>query len=189
MHPAEGRAYFINCGIEARRHHLNVVRHITEYAPLLTVALFLALAPPCFGQNHTASISMLAAINQARRAANRPGESRKIHPLRWDARLARAAIKHSLDMAARGHVSHVGSQGDSPLDRLAQAGVAWRAMGENLAKNVSPLKAEQALMDEPPSEANHRNNILNPAYNYAGVGIVRGKDGMVYITQEFAEEP
>lgn len=134
-------------------------------------------------------MNMLAAINQARLAANRPGEGRKIRPLHWDARLAKAAMKHSLDMAAHDYVSHVGSRGDSPLDRLARVGVAWRAMGENLAKNVSSLKAEQALMDEPPSEPNHRHNILNPAYNYAGVGIARGKDGMIYITQEFAKEP
>lgn len=132
---------------------------------------------------------MLAAMNQARHTASVRSDDRRIKPLHWDARLAKAAMKHSLDMAAHGHVSHVGSQGDSPLDRLAQAGVAWRAMGENLAKNFSAAKAEAALMDEPRSEPNHRRNILNPEYNYAGVGIVRGKDGMIYVTQEFAEEP
>lgn len=132
---------------------------------------------------------MLAVMNQARRAANRPGESCKIRPLRWDARLAKAAIKHSLDMAAHDHVSHVGSQGDSPLDRLSRVGVRWRAMGENLAKNVSVARAEEAFMNEPPSGPDHRSNILNPDYNCAGVGVVRGKDGMVYVTQEFAEEP
>ncbi len=44
-------------------------------------------------------------------------------------------------------------------------------------------------MNEPDAKSNHRGNILNPNFNHAGVGIVRGEDGMIYVTQEFAKEP
>lgn len=138
-------------------------------------------------QTHAAAFQMLASMNAARREARL--NSVRIRPLRWDARLAEIALAHARDMASHHFVSHIGSRGDSPLDRIDQAGVRWRAMGENLAENVSAAQAERALLDEPASEDNHRHNILNPVYNYAGIGVVKGDDGMIYVAQEFANEP
>lgn len=133
---------------------------------------------------------MLRAMNKVRAAASARQPTRvSARPLRWDQLLARAALVHSQDMARNHYLGHVGTRGDSPCDRLAQAGVQWRAMGENLARSSTVAKAEKAFMNEPDEKSNHRGNILNPDFNYVGVGIARGKDGMIYITQEFAEEP
>jgi uncharacterized protein YkwD len=44
-------------------------------------------------------------------------------------------------------------------------------------------------MNEPPLSHNHRANILNPDFTHVGVGILRGPDGMFYITQEFVQKP
>lgn len=112
----------------------------------------------------------------------------KALPLKWDARLAEAALQHSEDMATEHYFSHVDPNGDTPIERVTRLGVQWRAMGENIAKNFTVAAAEAAFMNEPRFENNHRGNILNPRYNYIGVGIVRGADGMVYVTQEFAQE-
>ncbi|HEV2499142.1 MAG TPA: CAP domain-containing protein [Terriglobia bacterium] len=120
-------------------------------------------------------------------AARRPTRG-STQPLRWDPLLAKAALVHSQDMARNHYLGHVGTRGDSPCDRLAQAGVRWQAMGENLARSSTVAEAEKAFMNEPDEKSNHRSNILNPDFNYVGVGIARGKDGMIYITQEFAEE-
>lgn len=112
----------------------------------------------------------------------------KAEPLKWDARLAEAALQHSEDMATEHYFSHIDPNGDSPVERVTRLGVQWRAMGENIAKNFTVAAAEAAFMNEPRFENNHRGNILNPRYNYIGVGIARGADGMVYVTQEFAQE-
>ncbi|MGH9345462.1 MAG: CAP domain-containing protein [Terriglobia bacterium] len=120
--------------------------------------------------------------------ANAAETGGRAHPLKWDARLAEAALKHSEDMATRHYFSHVDPNGDTPVERVTRLGVQWRALGENIAKNFTVPAAEEAFMNEPRFENNHRGNILNPRYNYIGVGILRGPDGMVYVTQEFAQE-
>lgn len=136
------------------------------------------------------SLEMLRAMNKARAAATARRPTRgSTRPFRWDPLLARAALVHSQDMARNNYLGHVGTRGDSPCDRLAQSGVRWQAMGENLARSSTVAEAEKAFMNEPDEKSNHRSNILNPDFNYVGVGIARGKDGMIYITQEFAKEP
>ncbi|HEV2417491.1 MAG TPA: CAP domain-containing protein [Terriglobia bacterium] len=120
--------------------------------------------------------------------ANAQETGGKAQPLKWDARLAEAALKHSEDMATQHYFSHVDPNGNTPIERVTRLGVQWRAMGENIAKNFTVAAAEEAFMNEPRFQNNHRGNILNPRYNHIGVGIVQGADGMVYVTQEFAQE-
>lgn len=110
-------------------------------------------------------------------------------PLRWDPRLAQAARVHSEIMALRRALSHNDPNGDSPVERVYRAGIQWVAMGENIAQNVAVTTAEAALMNEPRFQPNHRGNILSKKYNCIGIGIARGSDGNLYITQDFAEEP
>lgn len=91
-------------------------------------------------------------------------------------------------MLQQNYFGHVDSDGDSPVERLYKAGIRWHSMGENIAINSTVSLAEGAFMDEPPARANHRGNILNPAFNSVGVAAVRGPDARIYITQDFAEE-
>jgi uncharacterized protein YkwD len=49
------------------------------------------------------------------------------------------------------------------------------------------VQAETLFMNEPKFERNHRGNILNPNYTHVGIGIARGPDGSLYITQEFVQ--
>lgn len=73
--------------------------------------------------------------------------------------------------------------------RVAAAGIPWQAEGENIAIYMSVAGAEQAFMDEPRFEHNHRSNILSAKFTDVGVGIVRAPNGMYYITQEFVKTP
>lgn len=110
-------------------------------------------------------------------------------PLRWNAKLAEIARQHSEDMIRRGYFDHVDPDGRSAGDRLRAAGITWQSVGENIAMHTSVVGAESAFMREPRFQHNHRWNILNSKYTDVGVGIVRGRDGHYYITQEFMQRP
>lgn len=154
------------------------------------------LAAPKFTAELTASSDMtqletrmVEFINADRsNPANIAETAGRAQPLKWDPRLAAAALAHSVDMATHHYFSHVDRNGNSPAKRLSAAGVPWQAMGENIAKNFTVARAEAAFMDEPSFQPNHRSNILNQRFNAVGIGIVRGPDGLLYVTQEFAQE-
>lgn len=131
---------------------------------------------------------MLDLLNADRAAASSLRETNgRAHPLQWDARLAAAARAHSEDMARNGYFSHQGSDGSMPSTRVSRAGVQWRGTAENIAKTSDVFEAESLFMNEPRFQHNHRGNILNPSYTHVGIGIVKGLDGHLYITQDFAE--
>src|SRR5260370_13177614 len=52
--------------------------------------------------------------------------------------------------------------------------------GENVAFDLDPEQAQRHLMLSPP----HRANLLNPAYNVVGLGVVRSADRL-YVVQDF----
>jgi uncharacterized protein YkwD len=131
---------------------------------------------------------MLDLLNADRIAPSSQREtSGRAHPLQWDTRLAAAARAHSEDMARNSYFSHQGSDGSMPSTRVSKAGVQWRGTAENIAKTSDVFEAESLFMNEPKFQHNHRGNILNPSYTHVGIGIVKGLDGYLYITQDFAE--
>ncbi|MGH9439135.1 MAG: CAP domain-containing protein [Terriglobia bacterium] len=133
---------------------------------------------------------MLEMMNAARSDPVNDAETGgRARPLKWDPRLAKAALAHSQDMAARRYFDHIDVSGQSPVERIYQAGVQWLSLGENIAKGPSVASAEKNFMSEPRFQLNHRANILSPKFNCAGIGIARGPDGLLYITQDFAQEP
>lgn len=159
-------------------------------AALLTSSLLLARTPqiarnvPELSQSE---IQMWRLINRDRLAPSSASETRgSARPLEWDDRLAAVARQHSQEMALHGFFSHQGIDGSLPHIRISRAGMQWMSVGENIAKFPDVVQAEAAFMDEPRFEPNHRANILNPGFTHVGVGIARGPDGLLYITQEFA---
>jgi uncharacterized protein YkwD len=127
---------------------------------------------------------MYELINRDR-AGDRGPAGQPLTPLRWNDQLAAVARAHSRDMVARGYFGHVDRDGRSPGARVMAAGLAWQAVGENIAMDTSVKSAESAFMNEPPGAQNHRSNILSPKFTEVGVGIVAGPDGQLYITQDF----
>jgi len=133
-------------------------------------------APPASASgNLTADEAQALALLNADRAAN------GLPPLRANSRLNALAENYAQDMINRGYFSHTNPEGQSPFDRMRQAGVTYRYAGENLAINTSVSGAEQAFMNSP----GHRANILNPHYTEVGVGVRYGSNGSVYVVQEF----
>lgn len=131
---------------------------------------------------------MLKLLNADRLAPSSADETRGMaHPLAWDDRLAAVARQHSEEMAEHDYFSHQGLDGSVPAMRVSKAGIHWRSTGENIAKFPDVADAEAAFMNEPRfQQHNHRGNILRLEYTHVGIGIVKGSDGMFYITQEFA---
>lgn len=104
-----------------------------------------------------------------------------LSPLRLNGNLRILAERYAQDMIARHYFAHNNPEGQSPFDRMKQAGIAYRYAGENLALNTDISTAERAFMNSP----GHRANILSPHYVEAGVGVVHDQAGSVYVVQEF----
>ncbi|MFD4604538.1 CAP domain-containing protein [Streptomyces sp. NPDC058464] len=94
--------------------------------------------------------------------------------------LTKVAQAHSEDMALHQNMSHSGSDGSSPGDRITSAGYTWSAYGENVAYGyASPEQVMAAWMASP----GHKANILNCTFKEIGVGHAQPDD---YWTQDFA---
>ncbi len=116
-----------------------------------------------------------------------PDESDCAPAIQWHAGLAAVALAHSKDMCDRDFFDHVNLDGDSPFDRMDDAGVNYVAAGENIAWGMgyTVQNLQDAFMNEPECELNHRSNILARDFTHVGVGIYDCPDGSFYLTQDF----
>ena len=117
---------------------------------------------------------LLTLANQARRQAGVP-------PLTLDSGLSRAAYEHAQTMLRAHQLSHQ-FQGEPSLPQRigASARLLLDQEGENVALDYDAAHGHEHLMLSPP----HRANLLNPAYNVVGLGVVRSGD-QLYIVQDF----
>jgi uncharacterized protein YkwD len=73
---------------------------------------------------------------------------------------------------------------------MTDAGIDFVTAGENVASGSDMAydldDIEDALMDEPECEFNHRGNILNRNFTHVGIGVDHCDDGNMYVTQDFA---
>ena len=124
--------------------------------------------------NAEAERELLELANQARTQAG-------VAPLQIDDGLVRAARSHAAEMAGQQQLSHQFAGEPSLPQRLAaNCTLHLDQAGENVAYAGSVDQAQQGLMHSPP----HRENLLNPAYNVAGFGVVRAGTSL-YIAQDF----
>src|SRR5688572_2883861 len=85
------------------------------------------------------------------------------------AELTQAAQGHAFDMACNLFMSHTGSNGSSPFDRMQRFGYAFSAAAKNVAAGYgTPVEVVQGWMESP----GHRKNMLDPAYTQIGIGYV-----------------
>lgn len=112
---------------------------------------------------------MLALLNQAR-------QERGLGALAWSEDLAAVAEAHSRDMLARSYFAHVDPEGDALAARVRAAGLRYRMIGENLGLAPDVERAHQTLMQSP----SHRENMLNPAFEEAGIGLVEVPEGQAF---------
>ena len=101
-----------------------------------------------------------------------------VAPITWNDQLATAAFNHSNEMNSNNYFNHTGLSGSTAGDRIAAAGYAWKAYGENIAKGYSN---EQTVMDGWLKSEGHCKNIMGALFREMGVARVG-----TYWTQEFA---
>ena len=100
--------------------------------------------------------------------------------LAWHGGVAGVATAHSQDMVNRGFFSHTNPDGDSPWDRLDQAGVTWSGgAGENIAAGTSDASTVLGMWL---NSSGHRANIENCGFTHHGVGLVSGHWTHVFVT-------
>jgi len=117
---------------------------------------------------------LLALANQSRQQAGAP-------PLTLDAGLSQAARTHALAMLDAQQLSHqFDGEPSLPVRLAATTQLLLDQEGENVALDYDAAHGHQHLMLSPP----HRANLLNPAYNVVGLGVVRSGDRL-YIVQDF----
>jgi len=112
--------------------------------------------------------------NQARAAQRLPA-------LQWDPALAAAALKHCARMAAEGPISHQFAGEPELSQRAGQAGAHFNLIEENVAEGPTPGAIHQSWMHSP----GHRDNLLNPEVNRAGVAVVPGGN-LLYAVVDFS---
>ena len=102
-------------------------------------------------------------------------------PLKMDDGLVRAARQHATQMAALDQLSHQFSGEPSLTQRIsAVSNLHLDREGENVAMAPDATGAHHALMASPA----HRDNLLSPNFNVAGIGVVR-KGARIFVAQDF----
>jgi uncharacterized protein YkwD len=120
---------------------------------------------------------LLLVLNRERTARNLPA----LTPFPPLAALAR---RQSSEMARLSILMHTSATGKSYTDRLVDAGVLFAANGENVAR--SETSVPEAIHESFMASPGHRKNVLNPDFDQVGIGIVRGKEGSYFVTEDFA---
>jgi hypothetical protein len=98
--------------------------------------------------------------------------ARPITPLAFSTGLSRAAADHVAEQAS-GALGHTGAGHTSPANRISRYGSWNGSWGENIAYGESsPRDIVLALItDDGLRSRDHRKNIFNPDFNYAGAAI------------------
>lgn len=119
-----------------------------------------------------APAEVLALVNEERAAVGCPA-------LTVNAMLTKAAQDHSEDMAAHSTMSHTGSDGSGPGQRITRAGYQWSTYAENVAYGYdTAAKVMDGWMNSP----GHKRNILDCDVKEIGIGLAQPGQ---YWTQDF----
>jgi len=116
---------------------------------------------------------------------NRIRQSHGLRPLEFDDELLDVARSYSRRMAEERFFSHVDPQGRTVRQRVEQASISWRMVGENLAYSngyINPVAASLHGWMESPG---HRGNILDPDFGETAIGCWISDSGTVYFTEIF----
>lgn len=101
-----------------------------------------------------------------------------LKPLKYDRRLAQAAVFHGMDFLENHYFAHSGFIGFVKQTGYGKYGGC--KIGENLAMAEMPYEVVDTWMTSP----SHKANILNTSYTHLGVAVVYGNN-TVYIIQMF----
>lgn len=156
---------------------------LRRLAPTIPLLAFTALATPAQPLDLKALEGALSAAVNAQRADH------GLPPLAVSARLERAARRHSRDMAEQSYFDHTAPDHRTPADRVHEAGISYRLVGENIASLEEARDPAGECVAAWMASPSHRENILNRLFTHTGVGVWVSSGGKVLVTQLFLARP
>lgn len=93
-----------------------------------------------------------------------------LKPLKLNAELTEAAKSHSRDLAKWDRISHYGSDGSNPWDRVKRTGYKARLAAENVGTGQVDFKEVMKGWEESPG---HNKNLLTPDATSMGIALVQ----------------
>lgn len=151
------------------------------------IILAAPFTPPSPNDATQVQAHVIELVNAARAGGRRCGRKRfeATPALVPSLPLERAALAHSRDLAAHGPLSHRGSDGSGPADRVTREGYVWSTVAENVASGA--MTAEEVVTGWLASPA-HCENIMNPRFTDIGVAFALAprQRGGIFWAQVFA---
>ena len=114
---------------------------------------------------------------------NRERRSHGLTPLELDSRLSNAAVEHVVEMSDDDYFAHGSPDGQSPFDRMHNAGCSYNYAGENLALAPSERIADSALF----ASESHRQNTLSANYRRVGIAVMFDDAGELLFVEDFTD--
>lgn len=105
----------------------------------------------------------------ARAIINQYRQEKGLRPLRLNADLTKAAKAHSRDLAKWDRISHYGSDGSNPWDRVKRTGYKARLAAENVGTGQISFKEVMRGWKKSPG---HNKNLLLADAEHMGIALV-----------------
>ncbi|HVE45398.1 MAG TPA: CAP domain-containing protein [Acidimicrobiales bacterium] len=141
------------------------------WAPVVAMCVVLsgatALAGPAAADTGSDEMAFVQKLNELRAAHG-------LSALGTKGELFEVARRWSGRMAAAGGISH------NP-DLAGQAPANWARLGENVGIGPSVQALHEAFIASPL----HFKNMIDPNFDWVGVGVVNGPPGIIYVTVNF----
>ncbi len=112
-------------------------------------------------------------VTKAQTLINAYRRKHGLKPLRVDALLTAAAKAHARDLAKWDRISHFGSDGSNPWDRVKRAGYTARLAAENVGTGQASLEEVLAGWKKSPG---HNKNLLLRDARHMGIALVHARD-------------
>lgn len=109
-------------------------------------------------------------LDKARELVNQYRRSKGLKPLTLNAALTAAAKDHARDLARWDRISHFGSDGSNPWDRVKRTGYNPRLTGENVGTGHASF--EEVLKGWKDSPGHNKNLLMRDAQNM-GIALVQ----------------
>lgn len=124
------------------------------------------------GDSSKIQFRMLDSVNALRAAAGH-------EPVAFDSKLNAAAATHSRDMAAQNRPWHFGSDGSSPIDRVARVGYDKSMKGEVISETYeTEVETLGAWMEDPAT----RNVLMDATATEMGFAWHQESNGKIWWT-------
>lgn len=165
--------------IETRIDYLNPYREFSRV---------LLISPAARHQSPARLEARMMELINLDRSAHAERRTRLV-PLRLNQVLSSLARDKAAELVTKG-LSGRGSPELQTLSRRLQQGGFEGKVGANILTGVLTVdEAQEKFMSEPADDpSNHRANILNPDFRYAGVGVAVRPDNTLVVVQVFTRE-